>query len=353
MVEVVHKLSCGVCRLSSFIYSQGRPVCPGEVSGTRCAKVNFSSIRNNDNSKSNDNDIEPKRIRAEPKIELSRVSSYQVNQICLYNTDLDGNSSCFIGFLQTKTFQGFTAFSCLSAELLPIRRTSWSRDVISGHLASCKSPHQRRAFCTVIFIQVTQESERRHCSLLCLSKSRSYSRTSDTKDVPLYRNRTAYYDILKVSPNATQSQIKTAYYKQCLVYHPDKNPGNKESIQRFSEISEAYTVLGNHNLRRKYDRGILSMSDVQDAGRPTSKDIPKSRGFSQTGRRPMFDFDAFYQAHYGEQLQKEREMRARRQRAEEMSKKMHKQRQSNMIEFTAVAMMITAGLIVIQLCNKP
>uniref|UniRef100_A0A3P9MXZ1 Uncharacterized LOC103474675 n=1 Tax=Poecilia reticulata TaxID=8081 RepID=A0A3P9MXZ1_POERE len=37
--------------------------------------------------------------------------------------------------------------------------------------------------------------------------------------------KTAYYDILKVSPSATQSQIKTAYYKQSFIYHPDKNPG--------------------------------------------------------------------------------------------------------------------------------
>nr|XP_057935898.1 dnaJ (Hsp40) homolog, subfamily C, member 30b [Doryrhamphus excisus] len=349
MAEVTLKLGNGVCRLSSFIYSQGRPMCHGEVSGTRCANVNISSSRNYENSTRNDDDIQPKGIPAEPKIELSRVSSHHVNGFCLYNANVEEKSSCFIGCLPTNIFQGFAAFSCLSAELLPARRTSWSRGVISGHLNSCSSPQQRRDFCTVIFIQVKQESE----SLLCLSKPRSYSRTSDTKVALLYRNRTVYYDILKVSPNATQSQIKTAYYKQCLVYHPDKNPGNKEAIQRFSEISEAYTVLGNNNLRRKYDRGILSMSDIHDAGRPTSKDTPKSSGFSQSGRRPMYDFDAFYQAHYGEQLQKEREMRARRQRAEEMSKKIHKQRQSNMMELTAVVMMLTAGFIVINLGKTP
>uniref|UniRef100_A0A3B3DI57 J domain-containing protein n=1 Tax=Oryzias melastigma TaxID=30732 RepID=A0A3B3DI57_ORYME len=46
--------------------------------------------------------------------------------------------------------------------------------------------------------------------------------------VLLHRSRTAYYDILRVSPSATQSQVKTAYYKQSFVYHPDKNPGSKE-----------------------------------------------------------------------------------------------------------------------------
>uniref|UniRef100_A0A3Q3GAZ0 J domain-containing protein n=1 Tax=Labrus bergylta TaxID=56723 RepID=A0A3Q3GAZ0_9LABR len=55
---------------------------------------------------------------------------------------------------------------------------------------------------------------------------------------------TAYYDILKVSSNATQSQIKTAYYKQSFIYHPDKNPGSDEATQLFSEITYLiYTLL--------------------------------------------------------------------------------------------------------------
>uniref|UniRef100_A0A3B4ZBI5 J domain-containing protein n=1 Tax=Stegastes partitus TaxID=144197 RepID=A0A3B4ZBI5_9TELE len=42
------------------------------------------------------------------------------------------------------------------------------------------------------------------------------------------RYKTAYYEILEVSPSATQAQIKTAYYKQSFVYHPDRNAGNDE-----------------------------------------------------------------------------------------------------------------------------
>uniref|UniRef100_A0A3Q1GUJ0 DnaJ (Hsp40) homolog, subfamily C, member 30b n=1 Tax=Acanthochromis polyacanthus TaxID=80966 RepID=A0A3Q1GUJ0_9TELE len=148
----------------------------------------------------------------------------------------------------------------------------------------------------------------------------------------LHRSRTAYYDILSVSPTATQSQIKTAYYKQSFIYHPDKNPDSMEATQRFSEISEAYTVLGNISLRRKYDRGILSHSDIQRAGRPSSRETTgrstgsphqhqqqRARRFSQPGGKPIFDFDAFYQAHYGEQLQRERDMRARKQPANLMT----------------------------------
>uniref|UniRef100_A0A3B5RC39 J domain-containing protein n=1 Tax=Xiphophorus maculatus TaxID=8083 RepID=A0A3B5RC39_XIPMA len=53
--------------------------------------------------------------------------------------------------------------------------------------------------------------------------------------------KTAYYDILKVSPRATQSQVKTAYYKQSFIYHPDKNPGSKEATF-FSPLYTEYVI---------------------------------------------------------------------------------------------------------------
>uniref|UniRef100_A0A672F8Q2 DnaJ (Hsp40) homolog, subfamily C, member 30b n=1 Tax=Salarias fasciatus TaxID=181472 RepID=A0A672F8Q2_SALFA len=201
-----------------------------------------------------------------------------------------------------------------------------------------RPPQHPRAFCTLVFVLAP---ERPGCGLRRLrpdalkgpAASRAYSRGSGEAPL-LHRSRTAYYDILKVSPSATQAQIKTAYYKQSFIYHPDKNPGDKDASQQFSAVSEAYTVLGNISLRRKYDRGILSQSDVQSAGRPSSKEqTPRSTGssqqqqqqrarkFTRPGGKPVYDFDAFYQAHYGEQLQREREMRARKQEWEEIKKK--------------------------------
>ncbi|XP_061734169.1 dnaJ homolog subfamily C member 30, mitochondrial-like [Nerophis ophidion] len=222
-----------------------------------------------------------------------------------------------------------------------LNRTSWIRGAISGHLNSIRSAQPHRTFCSVIFIRVKQESERPQW---CSSPSRSYSKTSDSSR---YRNRTAYYDILKVSPNATQAQIKTAYYKQCLVHHPDKNPGDQESVQRFSEISEAYSVLGDPALKRKYDLGFRSTSDVQGPGPPASTDTPKSKAYYQTGAKPMFDFDAFYQAHYGEQLQKQREMQERKKRMEELLKKRDKQRQRrSAVEMVMLMLIFTVGVLV-------
>jgi len=65
-----------------------------------------------------------------------------------------------------------------------------------------------------------------------------------------------YYQILGISPTATSGQIKVAYRRLALKYHPDRNPDNLEAEQRFVQIAEAYEVLGNPVKRSKYDNGI-------------------------------------------------------------------------------------------------
>lgn len=142
-------------------------------------------------------------------------------------------------------------------------------------------------------------------------------------------SRSALYELLGVPSTATQAQIKAAYYRQSFLYHPDRNPGSTEAAERFTRISEAYLVLGSTILRRKYDRGLLSDQDLRGPGIKPSKtpvaDFTPPRPPPYTTRPPggfpaspgdgrtMFDFDAFYQAHYGEQLERERRLRARRE----------------------------------------
>jgi len=62
-----------------------------------------------------------------------------------------------------------------------------------------------------------------------------------------------YYEILGVSKNATNSEIKKAYKKLAKKYHPDLNPGDKTAEEKFKEINEAYEVLGDEEKRKKYD----------------------------------------------------------------------------------------------------
>lgn len=63
-----------------------------------------------------------------------------------------------------------------------------------------------------------------------------------------------YYEVLGIDKNATADEIKKAYRKKAMEYHPDRNPGNKEAEEKFKEAAEAYDVLSNEDKKAKYDR---------------------------------------------------------------------------------------------------
>ena len=86
-----------------------------------------------------------------------------------------------------------------------------------------------------------------------------------------------YYSILGVSKTATQDEIKSAYRKLALKYHPDRNPDNKkEAEEKFKQISEAYAVLSDPNKKKQYD--TFGSSDFSQ--RYSQEDIFRNTDFS-------------------------------------------------------------------------
>lgn len=83
-----------------------------------------------------------------------------------------------------------------------------------------------------------------------------------------------YYEVLGVDRNATQEEIKKAYRKLAIKYHPDKNPGNPEAEEKFKEAAEAYEVLGNPEKRRQYDQfGHAAVNGGMAGGFSSVEDI--------------------------------------------------------------------------------
>lgn len=233
--------------------------------------------------------------------------------------------------------------------------SSRSKGFVFIHSDTFRSSQQLRTFCTALFVLTSTGSEKLGGELRLPHTLRGSTATRGYSS----RSKTTYYDVLNVSPSATQSQIKTAYYKQSFIYHPDRNAGSQEATQRFSEISQAYTVLRNVNKRRKYDQGILNQFN---AGRQSTKETTsrftgyqrqqKARYFYQPDGRPIYDFDAYYQAHYGEQLRRERAMRARKKQMEEMQERSHGRKQQRTMELTFMLVVTMAGLIFISLSQS-
>jgi len=98
-----------------------------------------------------------------------------------------------------------------------------------------------------------------------------------------------YYEVLGVEKSATADQIKKAYRKKAIQFHPDKNPGNKEAEEHFKEAAEAYDVLSNDDKRARYDQfGHAGMSGAAGNGGPFGGGFGGGAGMSMDDIFSMF-----------------------------------------------------------------
>jgi len=137
-----------------------------------------------------------------------------------------------------------------------------------------------------------------------LTISRCYSQTSKP-DVD-------FYSVLKISPNASQKQVKAAYYKQSLILHPDRNirAGNS-THKEFAQLTEAYKVLSNQLSRKEYDRK-LKIWEHHDINHQ-QKAVFHRHGVGSNVHNSSRKYDTWTRSHYQNALQ-QRDTRAEKDR---------------------------------------
>lgn len=158
-----------------------------------------------------------------------------------------------------------------------------------------------------------------------------------------------YYGILGVPKDATQEQIKSAYYELSKIYHPDTGQRHDDPSSRFSEITEAYDVLGNFHLRKKYDSGLLPTATPGE--RSTYKSIPIDkeefyRSRLKTSQRmgldkpPIYDVDKWTKLQISQTIRSQKDERERQARNKEFDERRTTEKDGTL----PVVMMVLGGV---------
>lgn len=125
-----------------------------------------------------------------------------------------------------------------------------------------------------------------------------------------YRNK-SYYSVLGLESSASLNDIKSAYYKMSMRYHPDKNFGCQDAAVKFREITEAYEVLSNADKKLKYDQETLrSQYKKPFEGYPYERSTThtyREPREPRTGRSKEFNYDEHFQKHYEEVFRRNQE----------------------------------------------
>ncbi|XP_044013069.1 dnaJ homolog subfamily C member 30, mitochondrial-like [Aphidius gifuensis] len=179
-----------------------------------------------------------------------------------------------------------------------------------------------------------------------------------TKNMSSSAKTKNYYTNLDLTTNATQEEVKAAYFKLSMQYHPDKNNSDEAKI-KFREISDAYEVLGNFNKRKNYDRGINVKTTAYKSHQPgeniKTEDITKEafrarseifRHSSALNNQKIYDFDEWTKAHYGKLFRRSQFEKQELHRMMEINKRFSDSSDSKN-EFPAVIFVVVVCFIMV------
>lgn len=136
----------------------------------------------------------------------------------------------------------------------------------------------------------------------------------------------SHYEALNIPKTATHKEVKDAYYKLSMIYHPDKNKGSEEAAKIFRDITSAYEVLGNVRQRRLYDsKGCTAKKTTQYYPKQPFETMDfKSHKTNVSSKN--YNFDEWSKAHYTHTFQKHhsnQEMFSRKKMNEEHISQQH------------------------------
>lgn len=141
------------------------------------------------------------------------------------------------------------------------------------------------------------------------------------------RTNENYYDLLKITPRASQDEIKSAYYKISKSSHPDLNT-NKDAKTKFLQLNEAYKTLSNIRYRSDYDKQLFGSPhtphhefDAEFKDFLRRRDTFKKRSSTMyTGKTSHFDYEEFNRMHYGDTIRRNFEKKKSKQEWERQRK---------------------------------
>lgn len=157
----------------------------------------------------------------------------------------------------------------------------------------------------------------------------------------------SHYEALNISKTATHKEIKDAYYRLSMIYHPDKNKGSEDAAKMFRDITTAYEVLGNVRQRRLYDSGAVGVKSAQTnskygtAQQYTTMNT-KSDLYKTTAQSKNYNFDEWSKAHYSNVFQRQYEAREKVSR-----NKVNQEIANQQNTYIVLTIMLTISLIII------